>query len=445
MCFRDRRRWGAPGLELEVDQQVVREGHELLPGAVGRVGLGRDAVERQPTLELRDGLFMVPAPAREEPEIPYRQVQGARHRRVFVVPVVRIKQVQLIVLGGPVVDFLPIDGHGHGDLPRRDRARDGETGHVGRDRDPGRFGADVLLQIQPAIERDFDGIADPARLQPPQHILAEKRPIHAEPQPAPARAQRRELRPQVTQKRQPRLPVVDVARPVLHPQDVRGLGHVRHDRVVAGHLPVMRVEAAKRSLDLQPGRHHHAVDIDRPRAQPQPGQQVAHHGRVEGLQAAAGRHREVRQPPTHGPRRRHDAYAREALEDRVVRHVGQVAQAPAADNHQPDEHPHHRDHAEVAPPRHAGKRVAHQTIEASRAQVAPEQFQPGIRREHDVREFQGKISVDTGRQISFSSSHVSWPFVAGMRSWFAPSSKPQRKAFFNFKVAFDARRMTHWG
>ena len=33
-------------LELEVGQQVVRERHELLPGAVGRIGLGRDAVKR---------------------------------------------------------------------------------------------------------------------------------------------------------------------------------------------------------------------------------------------------------------------------------------------------------------------------------------------------------------------------------------------------------------
>jgi hypothetical protein len=36
---------GGTRLELEVGQQVVREGHELLPGAVGGVGLGRDAVE----------------------------------------------------------------------------------------------------------------------------------------------------------------------------------------------------------------------------------------------------------------------------------------------------------------------------------------------------------------------------------------------------------------
>ena len=34
---------GGTRLELEVGQQVVGEHHELLPGAVGGVGLGRDA------------------------------------------------------------------------------------------------------------------------------------------------------------------------------------------------------------------------------------------------------------------------------------------------------------------------------------------------------------------------------------------------------------------
>ena len=46
-------------LELEVRQQVVGEHHELLPRTVGGVGLGRDAVEGQPGLELRDGLLVV--------------------------------------------------------------------------------------------------------------------------------------------------------------------------------------------------------------------------------------------------------------------------------------------------------------------------------------------------------------------------------------------------
>ena len=63
--------------------------------------------------------------------------------------------------------------------------------------------------------RDFDGVADGAALQPPQYVLAETRPVHAEAQPGPARAQARQLGPQGTQERQPCLPIVDVARPIL--------------------------------------------------------------------------------------------------------------------------------------------------------------------------------------------------------------------------------------
>ena len=115
----------------------------------------------------------------------------------------------------------------------------------------------------------------PARLPPAQHILVEKRPIHAKAPPGTPGAEGRELRPQLPQKRQPRLPIVDVPRPILDSQDVRGLGQVRHDRVVAGHLPLVRVEAAKRPLDLQPRRDDHPIDIDRPRAQPESRHQLA--------------------------------------------------------------------------------------------------------------------------------------------------------------------------
>ena len=272
-------------------------------------------------------------------------------------PIVGIKQVELIVLRGPVVDLLPINGHGHGDLPRRLRTRHGEAGHAGRHRDPGGGVPDVALQIQPAIERDFDGIAHVAALQPPQHILPKKRPIHAKPQPGPAGAQPRQLGPQGAQERQACLPIVDVARPVLDPQDVCRLGQVRHDRVVAGHLPLVRVVAPRGPFDLQPGRHHDAVHIDRPGAQPQRGQQLTHDGRVEHLEAGDRAHREMPQPPTQRARGRHHAHVPEPLEDGVVRDVGHVAQAPAADGHQPDQHPHHRHHAEVAPARQVGRRT----------------------------------------------------------------------------------------
>ena len=71
-------------LELEVRQQVVGEHHELLPRTVGGVGLGRDAVEGQPGLELRDGLLVVAPPTGEVPQVADRQREVTRDRRVFV-------------------------------------------------------------------------------------------------------------------------------------------------------------------------------------------------------------------------------------------------------------------------------------------------------------------------------------------------------------------------
>ena len=51
-----------------------------------------------------------------------------------------------------------------------------------------------------------------------------------------------------------------------------------------------------------------------------------------------------------------------------------MPQAPAANDHQPDEHPHHHHHPEVAPARQVGKRLAHQLIEATGAQVALQEW-----------------------------------------------------------------------
>ena len=80
MCFRVRRRGGAPVSSWKC-QQVVGEHHELLPRTVGGVDLGRDAVEGQPGLELRDGLLVV-APPTEVPHVADRQREVTRDRRV---------------------------------------------------------------------------------------------------------------------------------------------------------------------------------------------------------------------------------------------------------------------------------------------------------------------------------------------------------------------------
>ena len=102
-----------------------------------------------------------------------------------------------------------------------------------------------------------------------------------------------DLVPHLPQKRQARLSVMHVPRPVLHAQDVRGLGDMRQDRVVARHLAVMRIEAAKRALHLQPCRDHHAIHVDGDRPQPERGQHARDDAGIGILQPANGCHQDA--------------------------------------------------------------------------------------------------------------------------------------------------------
>jgi hypothetical protein len=328
-----------------------------------------------------------------------------------------------------MVHVLAVDRHPHRMAPRCRRGGDDEAGDARRDRPPGWLRPNVLLQVEPPIEGHLDGVPGRPRPEPLEHILPEKRPIHAKPDRPAARQQRPELRPQVAQKGQPRFPVVDVARAILHAEHVGRLGQVRHDRVVARHLPVMRVEAAEGAFDLQARRHDDPVHIDRPRAHAQRGEDARDHRRVDLLQAGDGRHREALQPPTHGAGRRQNLDLAEALEHRIVLEIRQMPQSPTADDQQPGHQPHHRHGAEVAPAGRPGTRRANGRIEARRAQILPEQLEPGIRGERDVREFQLQIPIDSRPQIGSASSHVRWPFGVDTEEWVAPSFNHNGRPF----------------
>jgi hypothetical protein len=180
----------------------------------------------------------------------------------------------------------------------------------------------------------------------------------------------------------------------------------------------MGIESPEGAFHLQPGRDHHPVHIDRPRLHAQRRQHARDHGRVDGLQQRDGRHRESLQPSTRGPRRGYHLDLTEPSEQRIILQKRQVSQPSAADDQQRDQHAHHGHGAEVAPPARPATRMAHRRVEPGAAQVAAQQLQPGIRRERHVRERQ--IPIDSGSQIGSASSHVRWPFVAGVKGWLAP-------------------------
>jgi len=102
------------GFDLEVGQQVVRENDQLLPGAVGRVGHGGNGMDGQAALELPDGPLVVTPARHEVPEVGHREAEIAGDPRVFVVPIVRVKEIELEVFGRPMGHLLAVDRHREG-------------------------------------------------------------------------------------------------------------------------------------------------------------------------------------------------------------------------------------------------------------------------------------------------------------------------------------------
>jgi hypothetical protein len=146
---------------------------------------------------------------------------------------------------------------------------------------------------------------------------------------------------------------------------------------------------------------------------PQGPEHAREHRRVHGLQERDRPHRERAEPATHGPCGRHHCHPREAAHQRVALDEAKVPQAAAPDHEQGHEQTNHRDHAVVAPRGDRTARLAHECIEPNRPQVAAEQLKAGVRRQRDVREFKGEISIDAGPQIGSALSHRGWPVVVG--------------------------------
>ena len=162
---------------------------------------------------------------------------------------------------------------------------------------------------------------------------------------------------------------MDIARPILHAQDVRRLRQMRQDRVVAGHLPVMGIEPSEGALDLHAGRHHGAIDIDRQGPQGVARDHPCHHRGIQRLQRRHRAHREPLQPAADGPSGRHDAQAGEPPNHDVILHEHQMPQPSAAHDQQRQQQADQRHQAEVAPGRRAGTGLPDQGVEAGLAQV----------------------------------------------------------------------------
>jgi hypothetical protein len=178
------------------------------------------------------------------------------------VPVVRREEIELEVLGGLVLHMLAIDHHPQRQVPLRDLQVGHEPRDVGGERLPARAGLGQLLERQPAPVPDLDGIGAAASGQELETGALAEGGVHAELHGERAAQARPQAVEELPEEGHGLLGVVDVARPVLEPQDVPGLGEMGDQRVVGRVLPVMGVEPAERPGDRRAGADDRAVDID---------------------------------------------------------------------------------------------------------------------------------------------------------------------------------------
>ena len=199
------------------------------------------------------------------------------------------------------------------------------------------------------------------------------------------------------------LGVVHVAGPILDPQDVAGLGHVREQRVVAAIFPVVGIEAAEGPGDGGAGAHDGAVDIEREPRDVQPGQGVEHEVLVEPDQRPQRLLREAPQPVAHGARRRHAGQTREAPHERVADQVLQMLQPPRADVRQGQQQQGQARAAVVAAERRA--RGVQPARQIDPAHVAAQQFEAAVRRELLGNERDRQIPLDHLPQRAYAQAH----------------------------------------
>jgi len=85
-------------VDLEADEQVVSDGNELLPGAVGAVSVSGDGVESEVAFELAEDFFVFTATIHEANELAGWERDVGCDGGILVVAVVGIEEIELVVL-----------------------------------------------------------------------------------------------------------------------------------------------------------------------------------------------------------------------------------------------------------------------------------------------------------------------------------------------------------
>lgn len=141
------------------------DGDELLPGAVGAVAAGGNAVERKVVFEDADDFFMFASAGHEVPDASWRAGETGSDGAILVVAVVGVEEIELVVLARTMQHALSIDDDAERHTPLLDGQGDLETSHSRREAFPVSAGLDDRSEVESSPERHFDAISCIARGQ----------------------------------------------------------------------------------------------------------------------------------------------------------------------------------------------------------------------------------------------------------------------------------------
>ena len=319
-------------------------------------------------------------------------------------PIIGGEQIQLEVPARLVVDVFPIEDHAEPEvLPLRDDQFGRVAGDAGGDRLPVATRRGDRLERQPTPVPDLDRVAALPRGEQAENPALEEGGVHPELQgdapPEPAA----QVRDELAQKGHGLLGVVDIARAVLQPEDMAGLGHMGDQRVVARVLPMMGVEPPERPADRGPRADDRPVHINGQAGQVKAGQRLGHEVAVEGDERGEGLLGELAQPVRHGATGRQARQAAEAGHQRIAAEVAEVLQPSGADIEQRQQHQGNPVTAVVAA--QSRECLAQPRAQVDPVQIPPEQLQPAVRRERLRHELDREIPLDHPPQGRYLQAH----------------------------------------
>jgi len=352
------------------------------------------------------------SPATHEAMKPVRipgQIRG--DGRVFVIAIVGVKEIQLVVLAGLVMNSLSVDDYSKLHVPWSQEEVLFKAVDLAIHPLPPAAVPDEGLKTQPLPEGHLDRIAGTSDSKQGKDFLAKEGAIHAEVEPIILAHGCPNLAKQVSQESDGSFAVVNVARTVFHSEDVTCLGQISGDGIVAGYLTVMRVESTERSLHLQTCGYHRAVHINCECAKAKRANDLRDYLGVERTQTLQRWPFEVLQPAAKGPVGGQTPKTAESQKEGIPVEKSDMAQPPPSYYDKTQKEPNHGDNAVITSQRGTCQVPAYQSVESPESKVSGQQLQARIGGQARLRELDSNFSIDTTAQIGFSSSHGKWPFV----------------------------------